>query len=119
MLIQFQATIRKIETIADRGLRLRVDTQELPGDSVAVLYALKDGFGSMAFKVGDAAFTEDEAMEIPDVKVEFSTKSPSERFRNVLYVFHKQKKITENFNTWYVNYMENLIQEIKDQLDPE
>jgi hypothetical protein len=88
MLFQAPAQIAKIQTMADPGNRVVIDTQELSPENMATLFSLKQGgLGFFLFK-GSTITTE----EIPDYDpVTFDEiKSPSQRLRAVLYVVWKE-----------------------------
>jgi hypothetical protein len=115
--LTFFASIRKVETLQDGALRLRVDTQEkFPPTGAAVLLAMVDGYGSFGIKVGEAPIN---PKDVPDFTPEFKDdKSPSERLRNVMWVYHSQKKIAEPFESWRKNQIEAIISKWKESLDP-
>lgn len=117
-LITFHGQIKKVETMQHGSLRLRLDTQEnFPPVSAAALIALKDAYGSWGFKVGDLLIQPE---DVPDFEPEFKDdKSPAKRLRNVLFVYHQQKKIAEPFDPWYASQIEIYINRIKGQLEPE
>ena len=112
------ATLGKVKAIEPVGCwEARLQTQELTKEE-------KDMFTDFAGKLGVFIFSEtdvkvEDLKDIPELKGEFkSDKSPSQRLRNVLYVFYQQThKDTDNFDEFYKRQMEKFIQVVKDKLD--
>lgn len=52
-----------------------------------------------------------------DIQTDLETKTPSQRLRGVIYVYYSQKGIKEDFDTFYRNQMEKIIDKIKSYLD--
>ena len=100
---------------ADRSVRLEFETGELSGNDVAILSDLRQA-------VGWLMFSENEVEEVPQEQAnpELTTKTPSERLRNVLYVHWKQakKEAYPSFSVYYDIAMERLIDTVKSWLDP-
>lgn len=109
------ATITKITTMADRGLRLQVDTQEITDAELKKqIFDLHDKLGFFFFS--EAPITEVPLDDLPEIKVEEGEKTPSQRLRNILFVLWEQKKIKESFDIFYRKQIEKLIEKIKEQL---
>lgn len=115
-MLKTPATIAKVETMSDGGIKLTVHTQELVPSDKAELMALHNSIGHFVFAPQDQAITES---DIPDEQIEFNNqKTPSERLRNVLYILHeKQKGRPEEFEAFRVKYMERLINKTKERID--
>ncbi len=82
---QTSAEISQVKTMADRGVRIQIDTPELPPEDMARLFNLKkpETIVWVAFK--DMPLQEKD-LEIPEVlDKDIDTKSPSQRLRNVLF----------------------------------
>ena len=60
--------------------------------------------------------TQAEIDELDKVDIELEGKSKSKRLRNVLYVYCNQLG-EKDFKSFYSEYMEKIIQQIKDRLD--
>ncbi len=115
-MIKLPAIIKKIGTLADKTLRVTVDTNEANPDQMAELFTHLDKFGWFVFA---------ENVAVEDVPTENAPefegdKSLSQRFRDVLYVYWQQKvkpKSNKTFVQFRSEYMERKIQEVKDNLD--
>src|SRR2546421_4237488 len=115
MLFQTPATIAQIRTMADRGNRVVIDTQELSPEDMATLFSLKQGgMGWFLFK-GSAITAE----EIPDYDPATfdEIKSPSQRLRAVLFVYWKEVKGGQgDFESFYRAQVERVIEQYKEKL---
>ncbi len=114
MKIQFPAQITKVETTPDRGLRIKMVTPELSPEEKAILF----GYGEAQFYAAlvEIAIT---AIDIPDfIPVFKEEKSPAKRLKNVLYRLWEQKTDrTRSSDQFYRDYMEKVINQIKEKLD--
>ncbi len=109
------AHIKKVETTADRGVKLTIYTQEIDAEAAASLFSLKDKYGYFVFK--ETEITDEDVSGLPDFKPEFkSQKTPSERLRGVLYRLWEAKGKPGAFDPWYAARMEDLIDHYKKQL---
>lgn len=109
----------RVATKADGSLSLSFSTSEMDAAETTVLLMLaRINLKMLLTPVGVAA-------EAPvEVKSETSTKTPSARLRNSLFVLFKQKQALgffkgKTFDQMYAEHMEKLISEVKDQLEPE
>jgi hypothetical protein len=80
---------------ANHTFDISFNTSELPSEQAAILLPLLNVTGTLAFKRGD--FTDAEVDDLPEPKPEFAKqKSPSERLRNVLFVYFTQQGGKDN-----------------------
>ena len=110
------STISKVETMADRTLKLRVDTtQELPAEDEAKIMRLRGTQGWFVY-----SDREIQANEIPniDIDTEIDEKSPSQRLRNIIWV-HWDKNTNKQtpFDIYYRNVMDKIINRLKEDLE--
>lgn len=104
-----------IKTMADKGVRIFVDTRELSNEDKAKLFDLQGeriwvAFAKTTLKVDD--------LDIKEVEKEFLTdKTPSQRLRSVLYVYWQDcTNQQEPFETFYKTQMEKFIDIVKNKL---
>ena len=117
MTLQFQSTISKVITMADRGLRLYVDTQELPPEDIAKIFKLKDVDGIIWTALKEVPL-EEKDLDIPEViDRDTETKTPSQRLRAVLYRYWEQYKTGQDVELFYRRQMDSFINRIKDKLE--
>lgn len=101
MLQLSSATVAKVETMADKGLKIILHTRELPPEEmVALIMAKQEG-------------TEGVKIENPETD---ELKSPSQRLRGVLYRVWEITTRQTDFETFYRQKMEYLINHFKSQL---
>lgn len=108
MKFQVPSTISKITTMADKSLRLQVDTQELPKEDKAKVFDLHEELGWFCFS--KAEIKEEDIVDLPEIKPEFKDqKSPSQRLRNRLYVYYASiHRDTSDFDNWYIKEMDKI-----------
>ena len=117
-----QATLEGYVPRADKSFTLRFRTSmEVDKAEAAVINSLFQSNVTLYFK-SDEVLSTDEISQIDKVVLDKPTgKSQSERLRNVLYIYCKQKigkePTKEQFAEFYQKYTEKYIQYIKDQLD--
>lgn len=95
------ATVHKIETTSDHGLKIILHTREVSPDIMAALFLAKQS-GTEGVKI--------EEPETDDLK------SPSQRLRSVLYVVWSNTDMKEDFDTYYRINMQKIIDHYKDKL---
>ena|SRR5690606_19939706 len=113
MKITIGSTISKITTMADRSLRLQVDTQELSSEEMAQIFPLYGKYGYFGFA---EHIDNVDIKDLPPVVVDKDEKSPSQRLRGVLYVLWEQTGKKGTFEVFYRIKMEEIINHFKDKL---
>jgi hypothetical protein len=97
----------------DGGMRLRIETQELKDEEKLALIKCNGKFGNFLFKENQF-----QQGDIPSEDIEDKNKTPAKRLRNVLFVMHiQQGGKKEEFEPFYRDRMEQLINQIKSRLD--
>lgn len=115
MLVSVPAEVVDIRPKADRSWKLSFNTRELTGEEVAVLADNFQGEGWLVFKANGGITQE----EIPTGKADSGVKSQSQRLRDVIFVDYKQHGERGDFETYYRNYLEKLIEFAKSRLQEE
>ena len=117
-----QCTLDGVTRRKDKSLKFSFITSlEQSSSELMEVDKLLDSSGVLYFKQSEGLST-DEITQIDKVILEKpSGKSQSERLRNVLYIYCKQKigkePTKEQFAEFYQKYTEKYITYIKDQLD--
>lgn len=97
----------------DGSAGLRFSTQELQPSDFSTLQSNNGAFGWLVFSPNPI-----QATDIPTAIAEDKNKTPSKRLRAVLYIFWEQKgKPTGNFETFYSQEMDKVIDHYKTKLD--
>ena len=87
----------------DGSITIKFDSRELSAEE----YLMVLGFRNVE---GWLLFSENKEMKAPDIDAELDLKSPSERLKNALYVYYKDKPRVNTFNSFYNENMEKIIQ---------
>jgi len=115
-MFQVPSNIKTIQTLVDGGNKITLLTQELAPDEMTELFKLTNKAGWFLFK--DTEIKESDIQDIPEVKVEFKgEKSPSQRLRNVIYVYWQQQGSKGSFDSFYKKQINNKIEKVKNLLD--
>lgn len=115
--ITFPADVLSIKTRVDGSLAITLNTQELNPEDVGVIYGFRTEHVSCALKSG--VFEDNEIADIPEPAKEFDAdKTPSQRLRAVLFVYHQQNKAQVDFDTFYRAEIEKIINHYKGKLEP-
>lgn len=100
---------------ADRSVRLEFETGEVSGDDIARLYDYRQLQGWLLFSPNELSLE-----DIPEVRAEeMDAKTPSQRLRNILYVYWQQKGKPGTWEQFYITQMSKLVDIIKEKLEPE
>lgn len=106
----------KVETMHDRGVRIKFDTPELSNADKGEVMGWFGIHGSLAFKPAQA-FTEYELSALPDtITKPTGKKSPSARLHAVLAVLAMQD--SRDVKQFYESEMEKIIEHYKRKLEP-
>ena len=108
------AQISAVRPLNDGSFSVTFHTNELgDADKLVLVNALN--------MVGWALLSENEVGEedIPVQDSEFESKTPSQRFRGVLFILWKQTGEVGDFDNFYKTEMEKIINHFKNKLDKE
>ena len=123
-LLKIPASVNKITTMADNTLKLTIyTTRELTSNDEAKIMKFRNTEGVMVFSVQD--INQEDLTDIPEYTKEFDNqKSPSERLRNVMWVYYTQNHEWKNdaehrkaFKLWRETQMDKIRDRYKDKLD--
>lgn len=112
--VSIPATITKITTMADKSIRLFVDTQELDSETKNRVFEMYDKLGYFFF--AEEQIRKIDTSKLPEITLDEGEKSPSQRLRAAIFVFHEQQKIKEPFEVYYRRVMDKFIGQIKEKL---
>lgn len=114
--LQFSCIVEQIKANKDRSMTIKLESQELSKEDCSELLSFMGLQIWTAFS--ETPVTKDD-LNIPEALIEFKTDvSPSQRLRNILYVFwEKEKKQHIDWPTYYRQQVEKIIEHIKDKLD--
>lgn len=114
-IFQAQAVISKATTLEDFSVRLTVDCQELSGEEMAILFSSKGKAGWFLFS--EQELKQEDIKDLPDIKMEENTKSPSQRLRGRMFIYYTHLFGKEDgFYNWYQEQMEKIGQKYLDKM---
>ena len=115
--LQFSTIIDGVNLKKDGTLSIKLGTQELSPDDTAQIFAM--GNKQVWCALSETLISKDK-LNIPESLMEFkSDKSPSQRLRNTLFVYWKEKVegTGTDWDEYYKKKMESIIDYIKEKLD--
>jgi len=117
MNIIFQAGIEKIETRADRTMKLIMGTPEMSAEQIAKLYQFfqRESYCLLSYSKPNKEQVEVVKDNAPEGDIK--GKTPSQRLRNVIFVYWQQQASKQSFDDFYERAMEKLINTVKDKLE--
>ena len=117
--VVFDGGICGIRTMADGSLRIQIDTQELPSETMMRIFELRNMPGMVL--VSSDKITQAEIKAVENSTSDFlpKNKTHSQRLRAVLFKLWKQEGEPRGFefDTYYSNTMERLIDHYKTKLE--
>lgn len=115
-IFQTPATISKVTSMANRSIRLQIDTQEaLTDEAMAKLMSKLEKYGHFCF-LEDSEISLDHVIDLPSLPKRDEGKSPSQRLHAVLFLLWKQNGENGLFQTYYETQMEKFIDYLKERL---
>lgn len=113
--IQFSSIIDSVKANKDKSLTIKLETQELGAEDTSRIFAL---MGIQIWNCMAEVEIKDEDLNIPESVAEFKgDKTPSQRLRDLLYIYWKEKKIDKDFRVFYESYIEKICENIKEKID--
>lgn len=115
-LLQVPSEISKVETMRNGALKLRIDTQENLSPEVRTkIMSMSDKLGWLTFSV--RVITPEDIIDLPEIKNDSSSKTPSQRLRSVIYVLYNQEGKPGDFEQYYTTKMNKIIDWIKEKIN--
>lgn len=109
---QVPAILEGVTPLKDGGVSLRFHTNEVNKDDKVMLMDFYQSFGWLMF-----AANEFQESDIPAETAKQETgASPSKRLKSVLFVLWKQRGANGDFDTFYRQQVERVIESVKAQL---
>jgi len=111
-MIRLPAYLTGFSSKSDGSAGIRFSTQELSADDFSLLKQNLNEYGWLVFRPNE--YKEE---DVPTEDVEDKEKTPSKRLRAVLFVLWKQTKNGGDFETYYREQVDKIIDHIKSKLD--
>lgn len=99
----------------DRSWKLIFETRELSGEEVKILADNFQGEGWLLFNP-NGMITE---ADVPEGDANAGMKTPSQRLRATMMVYHRQQGLRSDPNAWYATEVEKMIEWWKSKLEKE
>lgn len=111
-MIKLPAYLTGFSSKSDGSAGIRFSTQELSAEDFSELSQDLNKFGYLIFKENEVKLE-----DIPKEDAEDTNRTPSKRLRSVLFVLWKQEGSKGEFESFYREKVEKLIEMIKTKLD--
>lgn len=109
--IRFEGQVTGLGTRVDGGLGVRMVTPELNSEEKTAFFEIQNLLVEVLIYPKDS-----KDAEVLTVKKQIDGKSPSQRLHSVLFLLWKHEGESGNFEAYYINRMEKLIEQIKARL---
>jgi len=116
MKIILEATIEKISTRADNTVTIGLGSQEIDPTNGAALFSLRNKFVKVLISDSNITTLEAELVDNSQV-VGVKKKTPSARLRAVLFRVWEKAEGTVEFNDFYENELNKIIEHYKTKLE--
>ena len=116
MKVVLDGILEKLSTLNDGSVKLSICTQEMDATNGAQIFGLRGKY--LKVLLSDTNITEPEAILIDEAKVKDGRKikTHSQRLRAVLFRLHEQTAPDTDFEQFYNEKMEGLIEHYKQKL---
>jgi len=118
MKLVIPAILSTFRSLKDKSISLTFETNEPTAEQMQGIGLNVQKFGYLVFS--GTKLTDEQLNAIDKAKNDLydSSKTPSKRLRNVLYVwFEQNNKGFATFEDYYLHHMEKIINNVKDKLD--
>lgn len=114
MKLQFSAQIESLKANSDRTVSLRIGTQELSAEDIGKLVEMFEK--QIWIALAETTMTAED-LNIPEVIDPLDQKSPSQRLRDRMFVYFKEKRTGKDFDGWYKKCLEDIGQKYLDSIN--
>lgn len=117
-LLQLPAIISKISSKGNRALKIVIDTNEdLTDIQMQEIMCNIEQYGWFCF-LQDKNIKEEDIVKLPPLPAREKTeKTPSQRLRDRMFVYYKEKIKGDDFNSWHEKQLEKIGNSYLDRLN--
>ena len=108
---QIPSILTRISSMVDGGLSIGFHTKELNPEEKALAMMHQGKHGWLIFSENEVPTT-----DMPKGDADLRQKTPSQRLRAVVFVLWQQSRTDVPFPAFYEDYMEKLINQVKEAL---
>lgn len=116
-MVVINAILESFRSLKDKTIKISFETQEPTAEQMQEIAMNNQKFGYLVFSGNQ--LSDEQLLEIENSKNDLydSSKTPSKRLRNTLYVWWKQdNKGYKKFEDYYLYQMEKIIDNVKSKL---
>ena len=116
MKIIIESIVDSIASKVDGTVSIKISTQELDSTNAGNLFALRGKFIKCLLSDSNITTLESELVDSTPLVSGKKNKTESQRLRNVLFRIHEQQDVAEDFEIYYRNEMNKIIEHFKTKL---
>jgi len=117
-MIVINAILESFRSLKDKTIKLSFETQEPTAEQIQAIANSSQKYGYLIFSGTKLTNEQLDAIDKAKNDLYDSSKTPSKRLRNVLYVWYEQdNKGYKTFEDYYLYQMERIINNVKDKLE--
>ena len=116
MKIVLETIVESISSRVDGSISIKIGTQEMDSSKVGELFSLRGKFVKTLISDTNISTLEEELVDSTQITAVKKNKTESQRLRAVLFRLHEQGEIQVDFEEYYKNQMEILINHFKGKL---
>ena len=116
MKIILESIVDSIASKVDGTVSIKISTQELDSTNAGNLFALRGKFIKCLLSDSNITTLEEELVDSSHLVSGKKNKTESQRLRNVLFLTHQQNELSEDFEVYYKNQMNIIIEHFKSKL---
>ena len=117
MKLVLESIVDGISTLKDGSLKVVLSTQEVDSSTAASLFNFRNKFCKVLISDSNITNLESELVDSTSIAVGKKPKSESSRLRAVLFRVHEQGNSDVEFENFYKNEMNKIIEHYKSKLD--
>lgn len=117
MKLVIETVVEKLSTLNDGSVKVTLSTQELDNSQASDLFFFRGKFVKCLLSDSNISHLEEELIDSTKLVGGKKPKSESQRLRAVLFKYHEHLGVNEDFEVFYKNEMNKLIDHYKSKLD--
>ena len=117
MKLVLESIVDGISTLKDGSLKVVLSTQEVDSSTAASLFNFRNKFCKVLISDSNISSLEEELVDSTQLVAGKKPKSESSRLRAVLFRYHEQSNSEAEFENFYKNEMNKIIEHYKSKLD--
>lgn len=112
-----ESILQTIGSLSDGSIKITLHTQEMDSETAGKLFHFRGKYIKCLLNDDNITTLEEELVESTKLVGGKKQKSESQRLRAVLFRYHEQSNSELDFETWYKQEMNIIIEHFKSKLD--